>query len=471
MNKISGILARKTATSMNSGNPSAADGPIELDEELFATRSAQLGGENEALRNLLLNATHKLGELDSIKDAVGRLMDPVNKTLRDFEVEKSEKASIQTTLVNTRVAYSKLQDEFADLDKKATGYEHECLILRQDLAAAQNQARTLETARSELAIEIATRQAEIEDLTANLQQQSSEANAARDEADRLDQRLVAADKRIVSLESDVNSTRQRLVLSEDERHGLQTSLDKSVAEAGRLSRRLTEAENAINTLQGRLRHAEANLAESNTDRARLAAMLDDLKERHAAELTTQQLRFDAIQSRAAAADKLLTEARQQLATRSEEIRLYDRRMSELSQSHDKLASRLAQSESERQQREIDVEDLERTRVTLIERSSALAKAFTAKETAMARAEETIQGLNDRVKFLESQARARGQDIELQLEELNAALRREKLERSVVEGALDTARKDFARLMREVLALQRQRSSEEVAPQLRSANAA
>jgi len=42
---------------------------------------------------------------------------------------------------------------------------------------------------------------------------------------------------------------------------------------------------------------------------------------------------------------------------------------------------------------------------------------------------------------------------------------------VVEGALETARKDFARLMREVLSLQRQRSAEEPAPALRSANAA
>lgn len=46
-----------------------------------------------------------------------------------------------------------------------------------------------------------------------------------------------------------------------------------------------------------------------------------------------------------------------------------------------------------------------------------------------------------------------------------------MERAVVEGALEAGRKDFARLMREVIALQRQRSAEEPSPQLRSANAA
>jgi crescentin len=178
-----------------------------------------------------------------------------------------------------------------------------------------------------------------------------------------------------------------------------------------------------------------------------------------------------MQSRAASADKLLGEARDQLAQRSEEIRQYDRRYGELTQAYEQMSARLTETEAERQQRDADVDDLERTRTTLIERSSALAKAFTAKETALGRAEETIGNLNERVAYLEAQAQARSTDIEQQLEEMAAALRREKLERSVVEGALETARKDFARLMREVLSLQRQRGAEEPAPALRSANAA
>ena len=32
--------------------------------------------------------------------------------------------------------------------------------------------------------------------------------------------------------------------------------------------------------QGRLRHVEANFTEANTERSRLAAMLDEIKERH-----------------------------------------------------------------------------------------------------------------------------------------------------------------------------------------------
>ena len=58
-----------------------------------------------------------------------------------------------------------------------------------------------------------------------------------------------------------------------------------------------------------------------------------------------------------------------------------------------------------------------------------------------------------------------------IEELSAALQREKLDRAVVEGALETARKDFARVMREVMSLQRAQQAAEEPAEIKAANAA
>ena len=63
-----------------------------------------------------------------------------------------------------------------------------------------------------------------------------------------------------------------------------------------------------------------------------------------------------------------------------------------------------------------------------------------------------------------------QSAENTIHELNAAVQREKLERAVVEGALESGRKDFARLMREVMTLQRSQLSPDDS-RLRAANAA
>ena len=46
-----------------------------------------------------------------------------------------------------------------------------------------------------------------------------------------------------------------------------------------------------------------------------------------------------------------------------------------------------------------------------------------------------------------------------------------MERSVVEGALETARKDFGRAMRELVAMQRKLAAQETEPAPKAANAA
>jgi len=216
MRKFGAFLARKTpdsAPEQAAGKVTPPDNPLELDEELFSAMGSQLGGENEALRNLLLDANAKIGELDTIKQAVGKLVDPVSKTLRAIEAEKAEKIALQTVLNNTRTAYGKLRNDIADLEKKFAQSRGECEDLREYLANTQNLLRTAEATRAEIAIEIAARRAQIVELEAQLAQETGEAKALREENQRLDERLTAADKRIIVLESDLNGARQRLLMA------------------------------------------------------------------------------------------------------------------------------------------------------------------------------------------------------------------------------------------------------------------
>jgi len=476
MSKFGGFFARKAGLYDRLAEPTPnttapTENPLELDEELFSALGAQLGGDNESLRNLLLDANAKIGELDGIKNAVGKLVDPVSKALRAFEAEKSEKISLQTVLNNTRTAYGKLRNEVAELEKKANLSEKECQALRQELTTTQNLLRTLEATKAEIAIDIAARRAQIVDLEARLAQETGEGKALREENRRLDERLSSADKRVAALESELNAARQRLLMIEDEKRSQQVSLDKISAEAARLSRKLAETEASLTASQGRLRHVEGNFAELNTERARLASALDEANERREHEITTQRMRFDALQARATASEKLLGEAREHLLARADEIRTYDRRAGELAMERDALQARVADLESERIQRESEFKEVDQARATLMERSAALARAFTAKEAALTRAEDTIAALNEQVAALEAARAAEKQATDQRIEELSTSLRREQMQCSVVEGALETARKDFARLMREATALQRAQMAPDDPARLRAANAA
>jgi len=476
MSKFGGFFARKAGLYDRPVEPTPSatpptDNPLELDEELFTALGAQLGGENESLRNLLLDANAKIGELDSIKNAVGKLVDPVSKALRAFEAEKSEKISLQTVLNNTRTAYGKLRNEVAEFEKRANLSEKECQALRQELTTTQNLLRTLEATKAEIAIDIAARRAQIVDLEARLAQETGEGKALREENRRLDERYSATDKRAMALESEINGARQRLLMLEDEKRAQQISLDKISAEAARLSRKLAETEASLTATQGRLRHVDGTVAELNTERTRIAGALDEANERHEHELTTQRMRFDTLQARASASEKLLGEAREHLLARADEIRTYDRRAGELALERDALQARVAELEAERIQRESQFREVDQARATLVERSTALARAFTAKEAAVTRAEDAIAALNEQIAALEAARAAEKQAADQRIEELSTSLRREQMQCSVVEGALETARKDFARLMREAMALQREQAGPDDPALLRPANAA
>jgi len=476
MKKFGAFLARKptsaeAALAPTPGGTTLPDNPLELDEELFSAIGAQMGGENETLRNLLLDANAKIGELDIIKDAVGKLVDPVSKTLRAIEAERSEKLALQTVLNNTRTAYGKLRNELSDYEKKLGASQSLCDDLRHDLANTQNLLRTAEATRAEIAIDIAARRAQIADLEAQLGQANSENKALREETQRLDERLDAANKRIITLESELNKSRQKLLMAEDEKRAQQSLLDKAGAEAARLSRKLAETEATLNAAQGRLRHLEANFAEISIERSRLAGALDEANERNEHERANQRARFDALQARAAASEKLLGEAREHLLARAEEIRDFDRRMGATALERDGLQTKVAELDADRLRRESEMHELEHAKATLIDRSAALARAYNAKEAALERAEQTIAALNQRIESMELVNAADRLATEQTIEELKTAVKREQLERSVSDGALETARKDFARVAREVMALQRNQASLEAHAQPRAANAA
>jgi crescentin len=483
MSKFGGFFGRKAGLFDNPSEPAPVpqsaikavpdlpDNPLELDEELFSALGAQVGGDNEALRNLMLDASAKLGELDTIKAAVSKLADPLSKTLRAFEAEKSEKITLQTVLNNTRTAYGKLRNEVAELEKKAANSDKECKSLRQELVTTQSLLRTTEITKAEISIDIAARRAQIAELEQRLTQETGENKALREENRRLDERLELTDKRIIALESDINGARQRLAMAEDEKRAQQVSLNKASSDAAKLSRKLAETEASLNAAQGRLRHVEANFMEANTERSRLVSALDEANERHEHELTSQTMRHEALQARATATEKLLGEAREHLLARAEDAREYDRRAGDIAAERDALHARVSELEAERIQRESELTETGQERNTYMERSATLARAFTMKEAALGRADEAITALNDRIAALEATLANEKQSAENTIHELNAAVQREKLERSVVEGALESGRKDFARLMREVMTLQRAQQAAEDPVRQRAANAA
>ncbi|HZP76373.1 MAG TPA: hypothetical protein VFB45_09550 [Pseudolabrys sp.] len=423
-----------------------------VEYETFSDVGSRMGEENEALRGLLVDAERKVAELDELKDAFGKIVTPFNKTLRALEQEKSQSLSLKGLLDESRDAYETLRKEFYEAEKRATTFEAESERLREDLELSRETARGLESNRTELTNEISAKIAQIAELERQLSQESAQRRALSESKRTFAEHIDNAEKRISELEAELAAAREKLALLDDEKRSLQLSLDQTLNEAGRLTRRLTESENTLTATRAQLGKVEASFAEAYAERSRLSAALDELREQQQAERNSTNMRLDALQSRAGTAEKLLAEARQNLISRTEEVRAFDRKSVEATIARNNSDKKLAQLEAAHEARERHIKDLEQSRGALVERNNALTKTLKTRETALARAEEKIQGLTERTAHLEADIQVSRTNIEKRVEELNTALQRERMERAVAEGALEAARKDGSRMQAEVAAL-------------------
>ena len=449
MAKLSDLFGRKSGE-ISAGRENGNGGHHAI--ESFSDVGSRMGEENEVLRNLLTDTGRKIGELDELKEAFDKLVAPFNSALRALEQEKSQTLGLTSMLNESRAAYETLRTEFYRVEKKATALETDAEKLRIDLELARESNRSLESARLELSNEISICRSQITDLEHQLAHETSQCHTLSENRRTLQEQLDGAEKHNMELEGELAAAREKLALLEDEKRSLRIAVDKAFDETARLTHTLTESENTLTTTRAQLGKVETSFAEAHAERNQLATALDETREQRQAEHNNLNMRLEALQSRAATSERLLSEARQNLMLRTEETRAFDRKSVEATIARNNAEKRLAQVEAMHEARERQIKDLEQARTALTERNNAVSKTLKAREAALARAEEKFAALTERNGHLEADVQVSRTKIEKRVEELSSALQRERMERAVAEGALEGARKDNSRLQSEVAAL-------------------
>jgi chromosome segregation ATPase len=466
MNKIGNLIGIKPGAGTAAEKPASSMGleipeknVIELDNELFLPMASQTGEDNESVRNLLIDAEHKIGELDAVKRSVSRLVDPINKTLRALEAANGEKMGLQAALNNVRITNNKLRGELDTAERKVATLDSDCTRLRELVTVNQQKLGSIETTRAEQSNELATRRSQVADLQRRLQQQGADLQVAREENRRFGERMTLTDKRTVQLESETAALQQKFLITDKERTTLQASLEKAYAELSQVSQRLLDTDKALSSTQMRMQKAEVALSEAQAERHRLAAAVDDINQKHQNEISAHRTNFETLQARAAMTEKLLDEARQSLVERADEIRMFDRRLADSSRMHATIGEKLGLIEEALAERNARIKELEQTRAAFSEKNDMLSKAVSTRENAYNRAQEHIVSLEERIQLLESEVKATRQANEMETEILNAKLQREQIARTMAEGAVEAGRKDIARLLQELASLQYHRASQ------------
>ncbi|MEI9804938.1 MAG: hypothetical protein WDN48_11355 [Pseudolabrys sp.] len=443
MAKLSDLFGRKGgepdkfpshAAPTRNGNGNGGSEHIHV--EHFSDVGSRMGEENEVLRNLLTDTGRKIGELDELKEAFDKIVAPFNSTLRALEQEKSQTLGLTGMLAESRASYETLRTEFYQIERKATALEAETERLREDLELSRESNRGLESNRIELANEISTRSSQIAELERQLAQESAERRSVSEARRTLQDQFDVSEKRIGELEGELAAAREKLALLEDEKRSLQLAVDGALNETARLTRRLTETENTLTATRAQLGKVESSFAEAYAERGRLGAALDEAKEQHQAERNSLNMRLDALQSRAATAERLLSEARQNLLARTEEVRAFDRKSVEATIGRNNAEKAPCADRSlARSARAPDQGPRSRPRRAHRTQQCDQQDAEVARDLARP-CEEKIAALTERNGHLEADVQISRTNIEKRVEDLNSALQRERMERAVIEGALE-----------------------------------
>jgi crescentin len=429
-------------------------GPLRAEdrsEPTLADIATRVGGENEELRNLLIEADRRIGALDDLRDVFRNLAEPMGSALQALEQEKADNVTLRNSLAELRAAHESVCSEFSALEKRAAELESEGDELRRQLALAQEAACRFERDKTELTNEIVAVRAELANIDSQLAQETAHGRALSEANQILVDHASSADKRIVELQSEGALMREKLVSLENEKRSLQTALDQTLAERSRLSRRLIESENALTASRARLEQMDISLAAAENERATLTTERDEANERHQSEAYALNLQLEALSSRAATTEELLSQIRGTVVTRTEEVRSLERKVVEATIARNATEKGIERLTAARDALDGKTRELEQERASLMERCNSLAETLKTRETSLTHAGEKIKSLTDRIAEIEANAGSYRAKTDRRIDELNESLQRERVELAVAQGALETARRDYARLQRDMLA--------------------
>src|SRR5882757_2254289 len=265
--------------------------------------SAKIGEENEALRNLLVDAGMKIRQFDDYKNIFIKLIEPATQALRTLEHEKTSNIDLRRKLEQALSRTNEFRARTHELETRHAILVGENEKLRQELDLSRQAARDAERSRAEFAGENLLKRSTIADLERQFSLETSRVNTLSDECQRLRDETVAAEERASRVAAELSAARDKINFLEGETASLQKSLDQVSEQATHAARRFTESETALTAAKTKLLLLDATNNELAAERDKLRSNLDSTSNRHGSEQNRVQMQIEAVRARAAAAEK------------------------------------------------------------------------------------------------------------------------------------------------------------------------
>ncbi len=410
-----------------------------------------IGSRYELISEKLDRAQHLLDHLSSLSELVTQVRAPITA---DFNERCAEHAELQTTrhtLAGAEARLSALETERQAFAARADASD-------RALADAAQRAEAQETA-------IAAKDREIEQLKLDRAQ-------ARTQAGELAEGLKTSLARAAKLEEDAGALRthadaveakrrdtetlaqrlqQELDLAREEIAVLKRHRDGSGAEAAKLARTVSELEERLKTEQTRGEALVIDARAAETAVAAAQRVAEGAAERARVDLAELSARAETALARASKLDELNAELSRSLADVSAAQRGADLEIAEMKVTARRLGDTARNAEDASATLKRDFAASDAARLAAVERAEELAKALKKRDAALKKAEDKAAAAAARLDAEQLDHARRRADLEERIAALEAQAERERAERTITEGALNSARKERLRLQGALIA--------------------
>lgn len=390
---------------------------------------------NEEIRMDYEGLIERFASFNRLKDDFVETTHRFVAVIDEVEQLKKDKAELQGHVELTEAVADDLRGKLSDLEPK-----YELLVSEKAaLLAAGERAREtiakLEAAKQKEQEDhqatrdiLKLREGDLADARAQINALQDEISAGRRELDRLSSTLA---EREIAYEQIASALRS----SEEQGRILKTLLDESTFQTARLSRMVGELEPMSERLKSQISSLQAAVEAERE--AKEKASIDRIEglELLRAELRATTAKLEAATQRADTQEKMLVGARANYREKLEELRSVERSVIDLTMQLANMTRRTETAEAEKAALHVRVADLEAAERSFDLRLEVVNKALTEKETALLLARDQITFETSRLEEAQRIVREERARFDSEMVEVVRLLDKERVDRTVLEGAL------------------------------------
>ena len=429
------------------------------DKVLEGTRS--IGERHEGITSALEDASVALGQLHSVESGLEKARKALEAEFEARREERSEIVALNALLEHVRQELNAGGARETDLQDRLRRTDSALEEVKGARAEAEANAANREAEAARLNSALATATAERVELAAGLEQIGKQVAHLQEEKNSLRARLDETDARRQEAETKVATLSQANALLESDRNALERRGEAHAAEIARLGRTIGDLEGRLSAEETRSRGLDTALTTAQSEVGRLTQALEEQTVSSKIHLETADMRLDTAQARATRLEEENTSLGRQVQETLVRERGLERELADARQRGDRADDRIRVLEADLLSTRQEQISSEGARAASVERSERLNETLQGRHSDVKRLEEQIDVLQSRISSLEadlSNERAQGGERARSLTDL---IERERSEHSIAQGALESARKDRARLHLELLKIARRRPTDEL----------